>query len=81
MIDGIIKFLVLCLGGLLIFLAGHLLLGEGEVFGRPARMAAPASSTPPQAEATDANVADLATKRVKTFPVRPDEPGAPAQKP
>ena len=78
MIDRIIHFLVLCLGGLFIFLVGHLLLGGGEEFGRPARVDAPASSAAPQAETTDASAADIVTKRVKTFPVRPDEP---AQKP
>lgn len=75
MIDRIIKLLVLCLGGLLVFLAGHLLIGGRDEQGRPA--AASAS----RAEPDKPDASDIATKRVKTVPVRPEEALAAPQKP
>ena len=68
LIDRFIKLLFLCLGGLLIFLVGHLLTGEGGDAGRSA--IAPTSQVG-QEPGTDAGSTDLATKRVKTVPVRP----------
>ena len=83
MIDRLIKVLVLSLGGLLIFLVGHLLATGGEEVRRPDP--APASAAAPRAEPEpgklDANPSDIATKRVKTIPVRPDDQSAAPSRP
>lgn len=77
MIDRIIKLLVLCLGGLFIFLVGHLLFSNSGEQGRPP--AASSARTEPAPDQGDAG--DVATKRVKTIPVRPGEPVVAPQKP
>ncbi len=71
MIDRFIKLLVLCLGGLLIVLVGHLLINEGGDASRPA--SSQASRAEPEAGKSDLDATDLATKRVKTVPVRPQD--------
>ena len=79
MIDRIIKLLVLCLGCLLIFLVGHLLLGDLDATGRPGGAPAAATQAAPGNQESEAGY--LATKRVKTVPVRPGEPVVAPQKP
>lgn len=88
MIDRIIQLLVLCLGCLLIFLVGHLLLNELDGAPPPALAPAPAASASApvsraggEAEKSELPADELATKRVKTVPVRPDEPIVAPQKP
>ena len=81
MIDGIIKFLVLCLGGLLIFLVGHLLVSEWEGQGRPAPASVSQAEPAPGPGKADASADDLVTRRVKTVPVRPEDSAAAQQKP
>jgi len=75
LIDRIIKVLVLFLGGLLIFLVGHLLAIGGEDARRPDP--APASGAAPRTEPEpgklDAIPSDIPTKRVKTIIVRPED--------
>ena len=71
MIDRSIKWLVLSLGGLLIFLVGHLLATGGHDAGRPDPASAIRSEPAPGNADTRPN--DIATKRVKTITVRPDD--------
>ena len=75
MIDRIIKLLVLCLGGLLMFLVGHLLATGGGDARRPDPAAASAAAprAEPEPDKPDANPNDIATRRVKTIPVRPED--------
>ena len=73
MIDRIIKLLVLSLGGLLIFLVGHLLATGGDEMRRPDPAPAVAPRAEPEPDKLDANPNDIATKRVKTIPVRPED--------
>ena len=79
MLDRIIKLLVLSLGALLVFLVGHLLSFEREEARVPApapvsgQVAAPASLADSEAGKLDPTGVDLPTRRVKTFPVRPDD--------
>jgi hypothetical protein len=83
LIDRLIKVLVLSLGGLLIFLVGHLLATGGEDARRPDP--APASGAAPRTEPEpgklDANPSDIPTKRVKTIPVRPEDLAAGSSRP
>jgi hypothetical protein len=82
LLDRIIKLLVLSLGALLVFLVGHLLSFEREEARVPAsapasgQMAAPASRADAEAGKLDQTGGDLPTRRVKTFPVRPDDPSS-----
>jgi hypothetical protein len=79
LLDRIIKLLGLSLGALLVFLVGHLLSFEREEARAPAsapasgQMAAPASRVEAEAGKLDPTGVDLPTRRVKTFPVRPDD--------
>ncbi len=81
MIDRIIKVLVLFLGGLLIFLVGHLLATGGDEALRSAPVPAAAPRAEPEPGRLDANPNDIATKRVKTVPVRPDDWSAAPSRP
>ena len=83
MIDRIIKLLVLSLGGLLIFLVGHLLATGGEEARRPdpSPAAAAAPRIEPDPGKQDANPNDIATRRVKTIPVRPEDLSAGSSRP
>ena len=83
MIDRIIKLLVLSLGGLLIFLVGHLLATGVEEPRRPdpSPAAAAAPRIEPDPGKLDSNPNDIATKRVKTIPVRPEDLPAGASRP
>ena len=69
MIDRIIKFVVMALGVVLIFLVGFFvaLLNEDE---KPVAPAPRVEAAPPK---VDQNPADLTTKRVKTIIVRPED--------
>ena len=69
MIDRIIKFVVMALGVVLIFLVGFFvaLLNEDE---KPVAPAPRVEVAPPK---TDQNPNDLTTKRVKTIIVRPED--------
>ena len=73
MIDRIIKFVVMALGVVLIFLVGFFVALLNEDVKPPVVTPAP----PPRVEAappkTDQNPNDLTTKRVKTIIVRPED--------
>ena len=69
MLDRIIKLLLFCLGGLLIFLLGQFVASSGE------EQPVPASTSrgePPSAK-VESTPNDLPTKRVKTIIVRPED--------
>jgi hypothetical protein len=75
LLDRVIKWLLLALGALLVFLAGHL-LASADLRG-PVQPAPPAPlriEPEPEPGKLEASPNDLATKRVKTFIVRPEDP-------
>ena len=74
MLDRVIKWLALALGALLIFLVGHLLINGGGDLRLPAPTVALKVEAEPEPGKLEASPTDLATKRVKTFIVRPEDP-------
>ena len=77
MIDRIIKLLVLSLGVLLIFLVGLFVASISE----DSRPPAPAPRAEAEPGKLDPSPNDIATTRVKTITVRPEEPSTGALRP
>ena len=81
MIDRMFKWIVLALGVVLIVLVGFFVALLNEDVKPPAVPLAPAPRVEAEPGKLDPSPNDIATKRVKTITVRPEEPSTGALRP